>query len=415
MQQGNDFGSQSFIQGNLFPPTHPIPNPISNPNEYVPSNPIQPSYASAPPYSQYPTSEYPIYSSSSSFAGVQSTFSPNLDPIQSMPPSAPSYAQTQSQSQGPASQFPSYPPYSSSPLQAEQSSVPLSAPYHLPQPSSAPYYHYDSHRSNPDLGHNPNLNPPFSSAYVSSENPYDGAGYYNEHSGKYGLSNAGSYAQTQPSYDHDYYEKSLERGFQSMNIGAQDDGLGDGVYAYDGGRAEPYGARGTIPRSSSSSPWGGFDDYGRSVGISSGRNDQAGGTGKIARAVPKAETQQDVKNGVQKFRVKLLPEGASVNTMDVLCQIGLDGIRMVDPSSNMTLRVYPLESVTRWEVLDSSIFCFWSKTSIDVEPKRIRLKSNSYTTNTILDTVTAATVQFKEMGGSDVSQGSRGRFIHWKV
>jgi len=30
---------------------------------------------------------------------------------------------------------------------------------------------------------------------------------------------------------------------------------------------------------------------------------------------------------------------------------------------------------------------------VDVEPKRIRLKSNSYTTNTILDTVTAASVQ----------------------
>jgi hypothetical protein len=30
---------------------------------------------------------------------------------------------------------------------------------------------------------------------------------------------------------------------------------------------------------------------------------------------------------------------------------------------------------------------------VDIEPRRIRLQSNSYTTNTLLDTVTAATVQ----------------------
>ena len=41
----------------------------------------------------------------------------------------------------------------------------------------------------------------------------------------------------------------------------------------------------------------------------------------IVRAVPKAETQQDVKSGVQKFRVKLLPESLGQNTMDVLCQV----------------------------------------------------------------------------------------------
>lgn len=49
------------------------------------------------------------------------------------------------------------------------------------------------------------------------------------------------------------------------------------------------------------------------------------------------------------------------------------------------------------QVLDSYIFAFWAKMPTDVEPKRIRLKSNSYTTNTILDTVTAASVQVSEL------------------
>lgn len=43
--------------------------------------------------------------------------------------------------------------------------------------------------------------------------------------------------------------------------------------------------------------------------------------------------------------------------------------------------------------LDSSILAFWSKTPVDFEAKRIRLQSNSYTTNTLLDTVTAAMFQ----------------------
>lgn len=45
------------------------------------------------------------------------------------------------------------------------------------------------------------------------------------------------------------------------------------------------------------------------------------------------------------------------------------------------------------QVLDAYIFAFWAKTSVDPEPRRIRLKSNSYTTNNILDTVTAASIQ----------------------
>lgn len=216
------------------------------------------------------------------------------------------------------------------------------------------------------------------------ENPYEsslkfdqGGGYYDESSVNYG-----GYHRSRSDLGSDLYGKR------------PDDGIGDGVYAYNGGKVEPYGARGT---SSKSSTWSAFDDYGRSIGFSSGK-DQVGST-KIVRAVPKAEAQEDVKSGVQKFRVKLLPEGGGYSAMDVLCQIGLDGIRMLDPSTSRTLRIYPLETVTRCEVTDSSTFTFWSKSSVDFEPRRIRLQSNSYTTNTLLDTVTAATVQLKEIGG----------------
>lgn len=143
-----------------------------------------------------------------------------------------------------------------------------------------------------------------------------------------------------------------------------------------------------------------FDDYGRPISLSSTQEKkQSNSSLKVVKAVPKAEVHTDVKSGVQKFRVKLLPESGGQGVMDVLCMVGLDGIRMLDPSTSRTLRIYPLDTVTRCDKIDSSTFAFWSKTSVDIEARRIRLQSNSYTTNTILDTVTAATVQFKEMGG----------------
>jgi hypothetical protein len=97
------------------------------------------------------------------------------------------------------------------------------------------------------------------------------------------------------------------------------------VYAYSGGGGdapEPYGARGTAPRSNSPL----FDDYGRSIGSTKERGGGGGGGGgssaspKVVRAVPKVETSEDTSGGVQKFRVKLLPEGAG-SPMDVLCQV----------------------------------------------------------------------------------------------
>ncbi|KAL7610938.1 hypothetical protein Lser_V15G12296 [Lactuca serriola] len=71
--------------------------------------------------------------------------------------------------------------------------------------------------------------------------------------------------------------------------------------------------------------------------------------------------------------------------MDVLCQIGLD-------------------DVTRWEVIDSNVFAFWTKSSIDVDARRVRLKSNSYTTTNILDMVAAASIQLKEMEEVSISK-----------
>ncbi|KAJ3692815.1 hypothetical protein LUZ60_011910 [Juncus effusus] len=292
-------------------------------------------------------------------------------------------------------------------------SNPNPSPNSLPPPSasaSAPPYSAYSAPEYPMYSQYPPNPDPYSSSQAQSQynypsySPpnYENPMPYPSYETPYQTNNQGNYDQGGVFYAENSYRAEPHHPESVQPVRA--DELNEGVYAYNGGRSEPYGSRGTVP---SRNPMI-FDDYGRSISFSDGTGTGTG-TGsesgmKIVKAVPKMDVNDDVKNGVQKFRVKLLPEGAG-STMDVLCQIGLDGIRMLDPSSNRTLRIYPLETVTRWEVLDSSIFAFWSKSSVDFEPKRIRLQSNRYTTSTLLDTVTAATVQFKEIGGNNFARG----------
>ncbi|XVE56194.1 hypothetical protein DITRI_Ditri03aG0218100 [Diplodiscus trichospermus] len=388
------------------------PNPNLNPNP-APTEFHQPPYASAPPFSSgYTSSDYSVYPAN------YPPYSQNPDPL---PPSAPSYAPPPSSAPTPAAPtLTSQSSFNQQPI-SPQSAVPAPSfpPYdsHVPyQPptSQPPYYQpYDQHLTTPSYGPpssnpNPNPNPPYYSAPYSQvgssvssvppayDNPYDNSMKYDYSSGSYFDDKfGGGFNRDRSDLGSDLYGKRSD----SYSRYGDDGGYGDAAYAYEGGKVEPYGARGTAPKSST---WVQFDDYGRSINLPSGKSSSSGSglaSGKIVRAVPKAETQQDVKSGVQKFRVKLLPEGGGYGPMDVLCQIGLDGIRMLDPSTSRLLRIYPLEYIARCEVMDSSTFAFWSKSSVDIEPRRIRLQSNSYTTNTLLDIVTAATVQIKEMGG----------------
>ncbi|KAL5225989.1 hypothetical protein ABZP36_012628 [Zizania latifolia] len=303
-------------------------------------------------------------------AGDYSPYYPPYPSPTSVPPAAPPPTTY------PSASAPPYSPYSTD-FAASASSAyptypppPADIPHHAPsRPPPQPYYPYEP--------------PPLPSQHNPAPSPYPSL----DRTGSYGYGSGSVYGQ-------ELYPP------KAAGVGWSD----DGVYAYNGGDpADPYGARGTTSRSNSAL----FDDYGRSIGLAKERGGGGGSSAspKVVRAVPKVETSEDVRGGVQKFRVKLLPEGAG-SPMDVFCQVGLDGIMMLDPNTSSTLRIYPLETVTRCDVLDSSIFAFWSKSSVDIEARRIRLKSNSYTTNTILDTVTAASVQFKEMGESSISRST---------
>ncbi|GAB2299548.1 hypothetical protein Dimus_033613 [Dionaea muscipula] len=64
-----------------------------------------------------------------------------------------------------------------------------------------------------------------------------------------------------------------------------------GVYRYDGGNVEPYGARGTGGSGSSSQVV--FDDYGRPIGLPNGKDEtlQPLGSNKMVKAIPKSEAR----------------------------------------------------------------------------------------------------------------------------
>lgn len=356
MQQSDITDSNyQYYQSSHFQNPNPSSNPnflhlnsMPNPNTNASAPPVSSSYSSDD-YSNYYSSEYPSYSA-------------NSDHVPNPPPTAPTFTQNpNSQPPNPSLQnFPSY----------DQNHPPLNY-----DPSNFSHNFnsnslYSDNSYSASYGNPSNPIPP-NSEYLNDKNAqFDHqGGYFDENSGKFVAMYDGN--------------------------GFCDDVMGGGVYGPGGAGSE-------------SSSRLEFDDYGRPISVL-GLKDQVGSgpLGKIVKAIPKMETEEDAKSGVQKFRVKVLAEGGGQSDMDVLFQIGLDGIRLLDPATSRILRIYPLEMLTRWEVLDASIFVLWAKSSIDIEPRCVRLQSNSYTTNAILDMVTASTVQLKEMGGSNPSNSDK--------
>ncbi|KAL0798028.1 hypothetical protein Bca101_053202 [Brassica carinata] len=367
MQPGDYNSYYHHHQPPPFP--NPPPSPVTPPTFSGPTDLSQNTYASAPPftggygggagvdysqnYQSYGQNTEHVVPPPSAPSFTPPATNPNSYPTLNQPPAPSSYG-----SSAPPYQQTYYPPYDHPP---PSSAAPN--PVHAPPPyssySAAPYTGGGGGSSLP-----PSYDKPLKfdqpSSYGDSGRSESGSDLYGKRSGS-----GGGYPAFEDSSSY-----------------------GDGVYAYSGGKVEPYGSRGTAPKSSNSTL---FDDYGRPISLSDSSSSSSAtskSSAKIARAVPKPDVQEDASGGVQKFRVKLLAETYGQTTTDVLCQIGLDGLRMLDPSSSRTLRIYPLENITRCE------------TPVDFEAKRIRLQSNSYTTNTLLDTVTAAMFQAKEIGGS---------------
>lgn len=331
MQQAGNYGGGGG--GMYMPPAPSVPDygnfyapaaPSSSTPAYGSSVPYgspaaASTYASTPPYS-YNSSEMNSYGASGvgggggapaasgdqtyassqepTYPAQEAPYNPNVYPStqQSYAPAVPSYS--------PA--VPSYEKYnnssplaSTSPAQGQGYFTGNNAPSYTGGSYGSVLQTYESGgtQSAPGYGGVPNQ---FDQVGAPAAGGLRSGGYEQEGSG-------GSYPQSRV-YDRDSYSAQQE------SVGsAYDNGGGYAeVYAYDGGRgSEPYGARGT-----GSSSW----NSGGSVGGGSfGSYGDSGGS-KLARAIPKAETD-DTGGGVQKYRVKMLPDMSSSVAKDVICQV----------------------------------------------------------------------------------------------
>eukprot|EP00271_Cylindrocystis_brebissonii_P016138 TRINITY_DN39366_c0_g1_i1.p1 TRINITY_DN39366_c0_g1~~TRINITY_DN39366_c0_g1_i1.p1 ORF type:complete len:639 (-),score=115.27 TRINITY_DN39366_c0_g1_i1:298-2214(-) len=337
-------------------PSAPAPGPVyQHPMWGAPAPPPPPPQPESPLVApSYPQPEYPSYSYDTP---------PNIYPPQ--------------ETAAPAYPFYGTPPAGFSP-QTAGSSAPEYAPQAPPPPPPPPAWDYTSRGNSLGFGSGPGGG---ANDYTASTN-----------SGGLGLVSGGSNGGAP--YGGGQYGPGQYGGSE---YGGGEYGASSGVVQYQGA-GEPYGARGT----GSGAYWGATEETpNRSsdntyVTLSSGA--QSGDSRRDGAAATGAA------DGVQRFNVQLLPEGAGSN-QSVVCQVGLDGLRLMEASNGRLLRVYPLDTITCWAVKEPSVFTFWARSSVDVEQRAVRLQSSEYVTSSVLDALTAACVQLYEMGGKEGAGG----------
>lgn len=73
-------------------------------------------------------------------------------------------------------------------------------------------------------------------------------------------------------------------------------------------------------------------------------------------------------------------------------QIGLEGVKILSDDGGRTLRIYPLNHISRWALRERQLVLY-TKTPVDVEERTVILQADSDTTRTMLDTLTCSCMQ----------------------
>jgi len=76
----------------------------------------------------------------------------------------------------------------------------------------------------------------------------------------------------------------------------------------------------------------------------------------------------------------------------VLPQIGLDGLFLLSPDTQRTLRKFPLEHVSRW-ARRGNMLNLYTRTPSDIEERTITLQGDDRTIGSVLDTLTSSCMQ----------------------
>mmetsp|Transcript_3744 Transcript_3744/g.4185 ORF Transcript_3744/g.4185 Transcript_3744/m.4185 type:complete len:551 (+) Transcript_3744:84-1736(+) len=121
---------------------------------------------------------------------------------------------------------------------------------------------------------------------------------------------------------------------------------------------------------------------------------------KRAAAPParKKEPEPDIikgADGTERFRCTVIPsDDAEPET--VVVQVGLDGVHVLDDKAKRTMRIYPLENISRWALREPTVLTFWTKPSKQ-EECTVRIMAAEKATRTILDTLTCCCLQLCEL------------------
>jgi len=123
------------------------------------------------------------------------------------------------------------------------------------------------------------------------------------------------------------------------------------------------------------------------------------------------------KGVAEKFRMSLL-DGHAPERIQV--EVGLEGVKLLSEDGARTLRIYPLNHISRWALRDTQLVLY-TKTPVDVEERTVTLQAGKSVTQSVLDTLTCSCMQMCELlqnegeqgGGSGRSRQESEDNAHW--
>eukprot|EP00854_Cymbomonas_tetramitiformis_P021786 gene21786-26206_t len=123
------------------------------------------------------------------------------------------------------------------------------------------------------------------------------------------------------------------------------------------------------------------------------------------RSSPERTKPEGNKGNTERFHVTVIPS-EEAEPESVVVQVGMDGIQLMDEAEKLTMRVYPLETISRWALREPTVLTFWTKSPVDHAECTVRIMGTDTVTRSILDLLTCSCLQLCELHGADVPASS---------
>ena len=112
--------------------------------------------------------------------------------------------------------------------------------------------------------------------------------------------------------------------------------------------------------------------------------------GASQRVICQARLARHLPSAKQTFRAGCCPPGSACTPATV--QVGLDGLFLLSPDTQRTLRKFPLQHISRW-ALRGTRLVLYTRTPADLEEQTLTLQADDRTICSVLDTLTCSCMQ----------------------